>query len=121
MSRPGMDERAMELARFQEALEGLNSLGRECSWDKAGSPEGIPSPQTSSQPGHLPLMEPRDKPHNLSLSSTGSGSHSPPRSRWFVEPKTWGPRKSLQLACSPHPAPSANPVVLKGPAERDVW
>lgn len=106
MSRPGMDERAMELARFQEALEGLNSLGRECSWDKAGSPEGIPSPQPSSQPGHLPLMEPRDKPHSLSLSSTGSGSHSHPGpgGSWNQKPGDPGSLCSL-------PAPSIQPQV----------
>lgn len=67
---------AMRLVGSQEAFEGLNSLGRECSWDKAESSKGLHplalSPQPNSQPGHLPIMESRERPHSSgSTAQTG--------------------------------------------------
>lgn len=67
----------MRLVGSQEAFEGLNSLGRECSWDKAGSSKGLlpptPSSQPNSQPGHLPIMESRERPHRLRKPSPAWG------------------------------------------------
>lgn len=81
-----------------------------------------PNPQPSSQPDHLPKTELGERSSGLSLSSTNKpGRPQPACSRWYAEPNTWGPRKSSQLARSPLSTPSADPAVLKGPAERTMW